>query len=53
MTNSSRPHEAALRGWLDGRLAPWKQVSEVVIVERVARSPTGKLLRREVAQATG
>jgi acyl-CoA synthetase (AMP-forming)/AMP-acid ligase II len=43
-----------LRSWLDGRLAPWKQVSEVVIVERVARSPVGKLLRRQVAaQATG
>jgi acyl-CoA synthetase (AMP-forming)/AMP-acid ligase II len=43
-----------LRSWLDGRLAPWKQVSEIVIVDRVARSPVGKLLRRQVAaQATG
>jgi acyl-CoA synthetase (AMP-forming)/AMP-acid ligase II len=35
--------------WLAGRLAPWKQVSEVVIVDRVARSPAGKLLRRDAA----
>jgi len=42
-----------LRDWLAGRLAPWKQVSEVVIVERVARTPAGKLLRREAAQAVG
>jgi acyl-CoA synthetase (AMP-forming)/AMP-acid ligase II len=43
-----------LREWLSGRLAPWKQVSEVVIVERVARTPAGKLLRREAAaQAVG
>ena len=38
-----------LRDWLTGRLAPWKQVSDVVIVERVARTPAGKLMRREMA----
>ncbi|HEX5622477.1 MAG TPA: AMP-binding protein [Solirubrobacteraceae bacterium] len=44
----------ALRDWLSGRLAPWKQVSDVVIVDRVARNPAGKLLRRAVAaQAVG
>jgi acyl-CoA synthetase (AMP-forming)/AMP-acid ligase II len=49
---SATPDE--LRDWLTGRLAPWKQVSEIVIVERVARSPAGKLLRREAAaQAVG
>jgi acyl-CoA synthetase (AMP-forming)/AMP-acid ligase II len=43
-----------LRAWLDGRLAPWKQVSDVIVVERIARSPAGKLLRREAAaQAVG
>jgi acyl-CoA synthetase (AMP-forming)/AMP-acid ligase II len=49
---SATPDE--LRAWLSGRLAPWKQVSEVVIVERVARTPAGKLLRRDAAaQAVG
>jgi acyl-CoA synthetase (AMP-forming)/AMP-acid ligase II len=49
---SATPDE--LRDWLSGRLAPWKQVSEVVIVDRVARTPAGKLLRREAAaQAVG
>jgi acyl-CoA synthetase (AMP-forming)/AMP-acid ligase II len=40
-----------LRAWLDGRLAPWKQVGDVIVVERIARSPAGKLLRR--AQTVG
>jgi acyl-CoA synthetase (AMP-forming)/AMP-acid ligase II len=44
---SATPDE--LRDWLTGRLAPWKQVSDVVIVERVARNPAGKLLRRVAA----
>jgi acyl-CoA synthetase (AMP-forming)/AMP-acid ligase II len=52
LSGSATPDE--LRDWLSGRLAPWKQVSDVVIVERVARNPAGKLLRREVAaQAVG
>jgi acyl-CoA synthetase (AMP-forming)/AMP-acid ligase II len=42
----------ALRRWLEGRLAPWKQVREIVIVDRVARTPAGKLLRREMAAQT-
>jgi acyl-CoA synthetase (AMP-forming)/AMP-acid ligase II len=43
-----------LRAWLDGRLAPWKQVGDVIVVERIARTPAGKLLRREAAaQAVG
>jgi acyl-CoA synthetase (AMP-forming)/AMP-acid ligase II len=40
-----------LRAWLDGRLAPWKQVGDVIVVERIARSAAGKLLRR--AQTVG
>jgi acyl-CoA synthetase (AMP-forming)/AMP-acid ligase II len=48
------PTPDELRTWLDGRLAPWKQVGAVVVVERIARSPAGKLLRREAAaQAVG
>jgi acyl-CoA synthetase (AMP-forming)/AMP-acid ligase II len=43
-----------LRAWLEGRLAPWKQVSDVIVVERIARNPAGKLLRRvAAAQAVG
>jgi acyl-CoA synthetase (AMP-forming)/AMP-acid ligase II len=43
-----------LRTWLEGRLAPWKQVSDVIVVERIARNPAGKLLRRvAAAQAVG
>jgi acyl-CoA synthetase (AMP-forming)/AMP-acid ligase II len=38
--------DADLRGWLAGRLAEWKQPREIVIVERVPRTPVGKLLRR-------
>jgi acyl-CoA synthetase (AMP-forming)/AMP-acid ligase II len=36
--------------WLAGRLAPWKHVRDVVVLERVPRSPTGKVLRRELIE---
>jgi len=32
--------------WLDGRVASWKQVRDVVVVEQIPRNPTGKILRR-------
>ena len=38
-----------LDAWLAERLAPWKRPREVVVVERVPRSPAGKLLRRSFA----
>jgi acyl-CoA synthetase (AMP-forming)/AMP-acid ligase II len=41
---------AAVRAWLAGRLAPWKQVRELLVVERLPRHPTGKLLRRVLAE---
>ncbi|HXM56788.1 MAG TPA: AMP-binding protein [Candidatus Dormibacteraeota bacterium] len=41
---------AALVGWLEGRLAPWKHVRDVVVVERIPRSPIGKILRRELIE---
>jgi len=37
-----------LQAWLKGRLASWKHVRDVVVIERVPRSPTGKVLRREL-----
>ena len=39
----------AVRRWLHGRLAPWKQVREVIAIDAVPRSPAGKLLRRQLA----
>jgi acyl-CoA synthetase (AMP-forming)/AMP-acid ligase II len=47
-----------LRAWLALRLAPWKHVRDVVVVDALPRSPAGKLLRRELiarerAQAAG
>lgn len=41
---------AELRGWLRARLAPWKQVRDVVEVDRIPRSPAGKILRRELLE---
>jgi len=46
-----RPVEGReLLGWLEGRLAAWKHPRDVVVVDRVPRSPIGKLLRREVVE---
>jgi acyl-CoA synthetase (AMP-forming)/AMP-acid ligase II len=41
---------AELRAWLDGRLASWKQVREVIVVDQVPRNPAGKLLRRQLIE---
>jgi acyl-CoA synthetase (AMP-forming)/AMP-acid ligase II len=38
-----------LDAWLEGRLAPWKRPRELIVVERVPRTPAGKLLRRAFA----
>jgi acyl-CoA synthetase (AMP-forming)/AMP-acid ligase II len=37
---------AGLLAWLAGRLAPWKQLRDVVVVDQIPRNPTGKILRR-------
>jgi acyl-CoA synthetase (AMP-forming)/AMP-acid ligase II len=39
-----------LLAWLQGRLAPWKHVRDVVVIERVPRNPTGKIVRRELIE---
>jgi acyl-coenzyme A synthetase/AMP-(fatty) acid ligase len=45
-----RPVDAeGLLAWFEGRLAPWKQPRDIVIVHRIPRSPNGKLLRRELS----
>jgi acyl-CoA synthetase (AMP-forming)/AMP-acid ligase II len=43
---------AELQTWLADRLAPWKRPREVVVVERVPRTPAGKLLRRAFQPGT-
>ena len=47
-----------LRAWVALRLAPWKHLRDVVVVDAVPRNPAGKILRRELiarerAQAAG
>jgi acyl-CoA synthetase (AMP-forming)/AMP-acid ligase II len=41
-----------LQAWLADRLAPWKRPREVIVVERVPRTPAGKLLRRAFQPGT-
>lgn len=40
-----------LMRWLEGRLAPWKRVRDVVPIEAVPRNPAGKILRLELKEA--
>jgi acyl-CoA synthetase (AMP-forming)/AMP-acid ligase II len=37
---------AALYAWVAERVAPYKRLADVIVVDEVPRSPTGKLLRR-------
>jgi acyl-CoA synthetase (AMP-forming)/AMP-acid ligase II len=37
-----------LRAWVALRLAPWKHLRDVVVVDGVPRNPAGKILRREL-----
>jgi acyl-CoA synthetase (AMP-forming)/AMP-acid ligase II len=39
-----------LNGWLNGRLASWKHPRDVIVVDRVPRTPAGKLARRELIE---
>ena len=36
----------ALRAWLAERLAPHKQLADVVTIDAIPKNPSGKLLRR-------
>ncbi len=40
------PDPDAVKDWLDGRVAPHKQLADVVAVEAIPKNPSGKLLRR-------
>ena len=40
--------EAALAAWLADRVAPYKRPRRIATVDRLPRTPAGKLLRREL-----
>ena len=42
---------AELVDWVAERVASYKRVAGVVLAERIPRSPSGKILRREVRAA--
>jgi acyl-CoA synthetase (AMP-forming)/AMP-acid ligase II len=42
--------EEALMGWMAERVAPHKRLAAVVAAETIPRTPSGKVLRREVAR---
>ncbi|HSK58123.1 MAG TPA: AMP-binding protein [Actinomycetospora sp.] len=42
---------AAVRAWLAERVAPHKQLAQVVVVDQLPRTPSGKLLRRRLVPA--
>lgn len=48
-----RLDETAVRAWVAARVAPYKRLSRVVTVDRLPRTPSGKLLRRELPSAGG
>jgi acyl-CoA synthetase (AMP-forming)/AMP-acid ligase II len=39
-----------LDGWFAERLAPWKHPRDLIVLDRVPRTPTGKLCRRELIE---
>ena len=40
----------ALREWLAARVAPYKRLREVHVVQSLPRTPSGKLLRRHLLE---
>ena len=44
----ARPRE--LLDWLAPRVAPYKRLAEVIVVDEIPRNPTGKLLRRVLVE---
>jgi acyl-CoA synthetase (AMP-forming)/AMP-acid ligase II len=39
----------ALRSWVAARVAPHKRLADVVLADRIPRTPSGKILRRELS----
>jgi acyl-CoA synthetase (AMP-forming)/AMP-acid ligase II len=42
---------AAVEAWLAERVAPYKQPAQIIVVDQLPRTPSGKLLRRHLAWA--
>lgn len=43
-----RPDESDLIGWMSERVAPYKRLAGITTVDSLPRTPSGKLLRREL-----
>jgi acyl-CoA synthetase (AMP-forming)/AMP-acid ligase II len=43
---SAKAEPAAIAAWVAERVAPYKRLAEVIVVDEIPRAPTGKLLRR-------
>ena len=41
---------AAIAAWLAPRVAPYKRLAEVVVIDAIPRTPNGKLLRRVLVE---
>jgi acyl-coenzyme A synthetase/AMP-(fatty) acid ligase len=42
---------AAVHAWLAARVAPYKQPAQLIVVDQLPRTPSGKLLRRHLSSA--
>jgi acyl-CoA synthetase (AMP-forming)/AMP-acid ligase II len=41
---------AAIAAWVAERVAPYKRLAEVIVLDAIPRTPTGKLLRRVLVE---
>lgn len=41
----------AVQAWLSERVAPYKKIAQIVVVDQLPRTPSGKLLRRHLTRA--
>jgi acyl-CoA synthetase (AMP-forming)/AMP-acid ligase II len=39
-----------LAAWVAERVAPYKRLADVIVVDEILRAPTGKLLRRVLVE---
>jgi acyl-CoA synthetase (AMP-forming)/AMP-acid ligase II len=51
VVTSAPVSEEELLGWVSERVAPYKRVRAVRVVDAIPRSPSGKVLRRELVRA--
>jgi long-chain acyl-CoA synthetase len=45
-----RAHAGEIAAWVADRVAPYKRLADVVVVDEIPRAPTGKLLRRVLVE---